>query len=70
MKSKLQNMVWPANCTFDNGIDGFEVIGNRMNHREELGLIPPVDKSPVRPPRNHIRLAINGDPVWTTSNGG
>ena len=70
MKSKQQNMVWPANCTFGNGIDGFEVLGNRMNHREELGLIPPVDKSPVRPPRNHIRLAINGNPVWTTSNGG
>ena len=21
-------------------------------------------------PRNHVRLAINGTPVWTTSNGG
>ena len=21
-------------------------------------------------PRNHVRLAVNGNPVWTTSNGG
>ncbi len=70
MKSKQQNMVWPANCTFSEGICGFEVLGNRMKHREELGLIPPVNKSPVRPPRNHIRLAINGKAIWTTSNGG
>ena len=46
-------------------------IGALINDMKEACFNHGIMKRPTRMGnRNHVRLAINGNPVWTTSNGG
>ena len=46
-------------------------IGAMINHMLQACFNHGIMKRPARMgSRNHVRLAINGNPIWTTSNGG
>jgi len=46
-------------------------IGALINDLKEACFAHGIMKRPERiGSRNHVRLAINGNPVWTASNGG